>query len=198
MPPATRDPHGYGCHSVALHYPAIVLEMLEAGALCMALPPGLGEEECGGEFGGTYELEFLDKAVEVGDQIYATAAVYPLPSIVGIWASQTTFQPLAQAFAANAMPQEFQDVEPPYLYAFEDVFSKALFDSLLECKRWDYAIELLPDSAPSSCKVYLLAPREQEELDTFLQENLDSGHICPFKSLMASLVFFIKKKDGSL
>ncbi|KNZ76582.1 hypothetical protein J132_09442 [Termitomyces sp. J132] len=96
------------------------------------------------------------------------------------------------------MLQEFQDVVPSYLHAFEDVFSKALFDSLLECKRWDHTIELLPDSTPSSCKVYLLTPREQDKLNAFLQEeNLDSGHIYPSKSPMASLVFFIKKKDGS-
>ncbi|KNZ74179.1 hypothetical protein J132_07613 [Termitomyces sp. J132] len=115
-----------------------------------------------------------------------------------IWASQTTSQQLAQAFAANAMPQEFQNIVPSYFHVFEDVFSKALFDSLLECKRWDHVIELLLDSTPSSCKVYPLMPREQEELDTFLQENLDSSHIHPSKSPMASLVFFIKKKDGLL
>ncbi|KNZ76978.1 hypothetical protein J132_10324, partial [Termitomyces sp. J132] len=34
--------------------------------------------------------------------------------------------------------------------------------------------------------------------DAFLQKNLDSGHICLSKSPMASLVFFIKEKDGSL
>ncbi|KNZ79031.1 hypothetical protein J132_06871 [Termitomyces sp. J132] len=51
-------------------------------------------------------------------------------------------------------------------------------------------------SKPSSCKVYLLAPKKQDKLNTFLQENLDSRHICPSKSPMASLVFFIKKKDG--
>ena len=39
---------------------------------------------------------------------------------------------------------------------------------------------------------------EQKELDAFLKENLDSGCICPSKSPMASPVFFIKKKCGSL
>ncbi|KAG5721258.1 hypothetical protein E4T56_gene2458 [Termitomyces sp. T112] len=87
---------------------------------------------------------------------------------------------------------------PPYLHAFEDMFSKASFELLLEHKRWGHTIKLLPNSAPSSCKVYLLMPREQNKLDAFLQENLDSGYICLSKSLMASLVFFIKKKDGSL
>ncbi|KAG5727577.1 hypothetical protein E4T56_gene12357 [Termitomyces sp. T112] len=71
-------------------------------------------------------------------------------------------------------------------------------DSLLEHKQWDHAIELLPNSTPSSCKVYPLAPKEQDKLNAFLQENLDSGCICPFKSPMASPVFFIKKKDGLL
>ncbi|KNZ76415.1 hypothetical protein J132_10526 [Termitomyces sp. J132] len=113
------------------------------------------------------------------------------------WA-QTMSQQLAQAFAANAMPQVFQDMVPLYLHAFEDVFSKASFDSLLECKRWDHIIELLPDFTPFSCKVYLLMPREQEELDAFLQENLNSSRIHPSKSLMASSIFFIKKKDGLL
>ncbi|KNZ81143.1 hypothetical protein J132_03135 [Termitomyces sp. J132] len=96
------------------------------------------------------------------------------------------------------MPQEFQDVVPPYLHAFEDVFSKASFDLPLKHKRWDHTIKLLPDSAPSSYKVYPIILREQDKLDTFLQENLDSGCICLSKSPMASLVFFIKKKDGSL
>jgi len=39
---------------------------------------------------------------------------------------------------------------------------------------------------------------EQEELDTFLEENLHTGRIRPSKSPIAAPVFFIKKKDGSL
>jgi len=39
---------------------------------------------------------------------------------------------------------------------------------------------------------------EQKELDAFLEENLRTGQIRPSKSPMAALVFFIKKKDGSL
>ncbi|KNZ82299.1 hypothetical protein J132_00114 [Termitomyces sp. J132] len=139
----------------------------------------------------------MDDAVEVGDWIYATTLCLP-PLVAEIQASQTTSQQLAQAFAANSVLQEFQDIVPPYLHVFEDVFSKASFDLLPEHKQWDHAIELLPDSTPSSCKVYPLVPREQDKLDAFLQENLNSSHICPSKSPMALLVFFIKKKDGSL
>ncbi|KNZ82152.1 hypothetical protein J132_06719, partial [Termitomyces sp. J132] len=88
-----------------------------------------------------------------------------------------------------------QNVVSPYLHAFEDVFIKASFDLLLKHKQWDHAIELLPNSMPSSCKVYLLASREQDELNAFLQENLDSSYIHPSKSPIASPVFFIRKKD---
>ena len=50
----------------------------------------------------------------------------------------------------------------------------------------------------SNCKVYPLALTEQKELNQFLKENLETNRIHPSKSPMASLVFFIKKKDGTL
>jgi len=59
-------------------------------------------------------------------------------------------------------------------------------------------IKLIPGSKPKSIKVYSLFSVEQKELDTFLQENLHTGQICPFKSPMATLVFFIKEKNSSL
>jgi hypothetical protein len=78
------------------------------------------------------------------------------------------------------------------------VFSKNSFDVLLEPKKWDHAVEIIPGSKASNCKVYLLSPLEQKGLDAFLKEKLETGHIRPSKSPMASLFFFIKKKDGSL
>jgi len=56
---------------------------------------------------------------------------------------------------------------------------------------------MIPRVEPKSSKVYLLSPLEQEELDTFLEENLCTGQIRPSKSPIAAPVFFIKKKDGS-
>uniref|UniRef100_A0A0W0GEU5 Putative pro-pol protein n=1 Tax=Moniliophthora roreri TaxID=221103 RepID=A0A0W0GEU5_MONRR len=43
-----------------------------------------------------------------------------------------------------------------------------------------------------------MSVNEQGELDQFLEENLQKGYIIPSKSPMASLVFFVKKKDGKL
>ena len=87
---------------------------------------------------------------------------------------------------------------PDHLQEFSEVFSKELFDILPEPKPWDHAIELVPREKLAGCKVYPLSPSEQKELDAFLKENLESRCIRPSKSLMASLVFFIKKKDSSL
>ena len=87
---------------------------------------------------------------------------------------------------------------PEYLQEFKGVFAKESFNTLPEWKLWNYAIELELGLKPTNCKVYLLSPREQVELDAFLQENLHIRRIHPLKSPMASPVFFIKKKDGSL
>jgi len=65
-------------------------------------------------------------------------------------------------------------------------------------KPWDHAIELVPGAEAKGCKVYPISVVEQSELDHFLTENLETGHIRPSKSSMASPVFFIKKKDSSL
>ena len=150
-----------------------------------------------GEFASAPDPKSLDKAIEVDDWIYATM-LRPPPTKAKIQASQTTSQWLAQAFAANSQPKSLGSIIPYHLHNFEDVFSKASFNLLPGHKQWDHAIELLPEAEPSSCKVYLLAPLEQDKLDAFLQENLNSGRICLSKSPMASPVFFIKKKDGSL
>ena len=78
------------------------------------------------------------------------------------------------------------------------MFAKEDFDIFLEQKQWDHAIELVLGSVPKSSKVYPLSPVEQKELDSFLEENLCTRRIRPSKSFMATLVFFIKKKNGSL
>ena len=117
------------------------------------------------------------------------------PEVERICASAMTSQRLAEA------TQRYAKVEveiPEYLREFEVVFAKELFNTLPEWKPWDHAIELEPGSKPTNCKVYLLSPREQVELDAFLEENLRTRRIHPLKSPMASPVFLIKKKDGSL
>ena len=105
---------------------------------------------------------------------------------------------LAEAAKGDTPASKLKEILPkPYL-SFQDVFSKESFDELPEQKQWDHAIDLKPESQPFSTKVYPMSLIEQKELNDFLEENLSSGHIHPLKSLMASLVFFVKKKDGKL
>ena len=114
-------------------------------------------------------------------------------------------QRLAEAFKRNSeldrsstVPNASVEGIPDRFREFHSVFSKESFDVLPDHKPWDHAIKLVPGETPAGCKVYPLSPSEQKELDTFIQENLDSGRIRPSKSPMASPVFFIKKKDGGL
>src|ERR1700743_2977857 len=85
----------------------------------------------------------------------------------------------------------------PY-HPFKEVFLKESFNELPVHKKWDHVIELVPGAKDFSTKLYPMSPSEQAELDKFLDENLKSGRIRPSKSPMASPVFFVKKKDGSL
>jgi len=68
---------------------------------------------------------------------------------------------------------------PAYVTEFQSVFTKEDFDILLEHRKWDHTIELIPGAEPKSSKVYPLSLLEQE-------------------SPIAAPVFFIKKKNGSL
>ena len=111
-------------------------------------------------------------SVETGDRILATGLLPP-PS-VNIRASSTISQRLAEAFQTN---EEALTPIPGYLKEFTAVFSKQSFDVLPESKEWDHAVELIPESKPSGCKVYPLSPAEQKELDAFLKENLETGRI---------------------
>src|SRR5215813_8420998 len=162
---------------------------------CQAGPmPELVEDE---DDEGEEEKEEKEEEREYGDRIFATV-LHPEP--VHIRASTTIATRLAEAaHKLNAdKPKGFKDIVPSYLHDFEEVFSKTSFDSLPEHKQWDHAIELIPQAVTRSCKVYPLAQHEQKQLDEFLEENLQTGRIRPSKSPMASPVFFIKKKDGSL
>ncbi len=106
---------------------------------------------------------------------------------------------LATAANADKPKKMFEEMVPDHYHSFRDLFSKENFDKLPERKPWDHAIELTPNTKSTlDCKVYPLNRNEQEQLDKFLDENLDSGCIHLSKSPFASPFFFVKKKDGTL
>jgi Reverse transcriptase (RNA-dependent DNA polymerase) len=79
------------------------------------------------------------------------------------------------------------------------VFSEVESERLPEHKPYNHVINLkLKTPKMIQSKIYLMPVIKQVELDRFLEEHLRKGYIVPSKSLIASPVFFIKKKDGQL
>ena len=79
------------------------------------------------------------------------------------------------------------------------MFSETESERLPEHKSYDHAIDLKPDTPETiHSKVYPMPVNEQDELDRFLVDHIHKGYIVPSKSLIASPVFFVKKKDGCL
>ncbi len=106
---------------------------------------------------------------------------------------------LAMAVNAEKPKKTFEEMVPAHYHSFHDLFSKENFDELPEQKPWDHAIELVPNAKSTlDCKVYPLNQDEQEQLDKFLDKNLESGHIHPSKSPFTFPFFFVKKKDSTL
>jgi len=141
------------------------------------------------------EADFPDEPLEEGNRIWATGL---FPQAEHIHVTTTVSQRLAEGFRQNFQPTDHEKHIRLHLRDFHLVFSKDSFDELPGTKPWDHAVELTPDVSLKSCKVYPLSASEQKELDTFLKENLESGWIRPSKSLMATPVFFVKKKDRKL
>jgi len=134
---------------------------------------------------------------EPGDQLFLTRLLPELTQ-TDLRAMATTSQHLAEGARRSKEIQAATTPLPAYIAEFQSVFTKEDFDILLEHRKWDHAIELIPGAEPKLSKVYSLSLLEQTELDAFLEENLCTRQIRPSKSPIAAPVFFIKKKDGSL
>jgi len=66
-------------------------------------------------------------------------------------------------------------------------------------KPYDHAIDFMEGAKLSKpAKVYLLSPAERNSLDTWINEELRKGYICPSTSPIVAPFFFVKKHDRSL
>jgi len=66
-------------------------------------------------------------------------------------------------------------------------------------KLYDHAIDFMEGAKlPKPAKVYPLSLVERNSLDTWINEELRKGYICPSTSLITAPFFFVKKHDGSL
>ncbi|WVZ72086.1 hypothetical protein U9M48_020600 [Paspalum notatum var. saurae] len=82
----------------------------------------------------------------------------------------------------------------PVVSNFPDVFPEEL-PGLPPDRNVEFAIELVPGTAPVSKRPYRMAPDELKELKTQLQEQLDKGFIRPSSSPWGCPALFVEKKD---
>ena len=80
-------------------------------------------------------------------------------------------------------------------HKYLSVFKKKELERLPLCKPWDHTIKTKLGFPLKKSKVYALSPKEQEEVDDFINEQLRKGYIQPSKSPQASPIFFVPKKD---
>jgi len=142
-------------------------------------------------------LRICEIEYKQGDRLFMMR-ILSEPAMDDLRATSTISQKLVEGAHRASEMRKGLLILPDCAKEFESVFAKEDFDLLLEHRQWDHAIKLVPGSEPKSSKIYPLSPVEQKELDSFLEENLHTGRIRPFKSPISAPVFFIKKKDGSL
>jgi hypothetical protein len=87
--------------------------------------------------------------------------------------------------------------EIPVIAEYMDVFPEELPGMPPECEV-DFAIDLVPGTAPIAKRPYRMAAPELAELKKQLDELLQKGYIRPSSSPWGAPVLLVKKKDGSM
>ena len=85
----------------------------------------------------------------------------------------------------------------PVVSEFPDVFPEEL-PGMPPDRELEFAIDLVPGTAPLYKKYYRMPPSELVELKKQLDEMLQKGYIRPSSSPWGSPAIFVDKKDGSL
>jgi len=75
------------------------------------------------------------------------------------------------------MEKSVEDMVPTRFHKYLLVFKKKQSERLPLHKPWDHTIETKSGFQPKTSKVYALSPKEQEEVDDFINEQLRKGYI---------------------
>jgi len=88
---------------------------------------------------------------------------------------------------------------PEWLHEYGNVFLKYKLERMPLQKPYDHAIDFMEGTQlPKLAKIYPLSLAERNSLDTWTDEELRKGYICPSTSPIAAPFFFVKKHNGSL
>jgi len=104
----------------------------------------------------------------------------------------------AKAWSSSISTLLDLDIVPPEYRNYVDMFSNVKASELPPHHDYDLKIELEEGTSPPLGTRYSLSPVELSALQTFIDENLNTGFIRPTASSHAAPVLFVKKKDGSL
>ena len=96
----------------------------------------------------------------------------------------------------NEDEETLKKLVPKRFWKWKKVFGKKELERIPVQKAWDHAIELKEGFIPRKGKVYSLLREEREEVQVFIEDQLQKGYICPSKSPQTSPVHFVAKKDG--
>ena len=69
---------------------------------------------------------------------------------------------------------------------------------LIHCPSVNLKIDIEDGAPPPPGRMYSLSTTELEALQTFIEENVRIGFICPSNSPHGAPTLFVRKKDGSL
>ena len=86
------------------------------------------------------------------------------------------------------MPKRFQKQKK--------VFGKEELKRIPARKPQDHVIKLKKEFVPKKRKIYLLSREKREEIQAFMEDQLQKGYIWLLKSLQISPVHFVAKKDS--
>ena len=117
-----------------------------------------------------------------------------------VWINTKTNMATSLVVKANLKKPELspEQLIPEEYHEYLDIFDENKANRYLESRPWDHKIKIKQGFELKLFKTYNLTPEGQSKLDKFLKENLDKGYIKQSESSMASLFFFVKKKDGKL
>ena len=93
--------------------------------------------------------------------------------------------------------KKVEELVPKRFWKWKRVFGKAESERMPVQKVWDHAIELKEGFMPKKEKVYSLLKEEWEEVQAFIEDQLQKEYIWPLKLPQILLVHFVAKKMAS-
>jgi hypothetical protein len=102
--------------------------------------------------------------------------------------------------SCHQVTTHIEEIEPSeainVVSEFLDAFPENL-PGMLPKRKFEFAIDLKPGTAPISKRAYRVSGPELVELKKQIDELLEKGYIRPSTSPWAALVLFMEKKDGT-